>query len=57
MQGISELIDFINDPNEKAIQYFGRMGATLVPFASAARFARQQADDPCARCETLWITP
>lgn len=46
MQGISELIDFINDPNEKAIQYFGRMGATLVPFASAARFARQQADDP-----------
>lgn len=46
MQGISELIDFINDPNEKAIQYFGRMGATLVPFASAARFTRQQADDP-----------
>lgn len=46
MQGISELIDFINDPNEKAIQYFGRMGATFVPFASAARFARQQIDDP-----------
>ncbi|MFR4119810.1 MAG: hypothetical protein ACLT2T_13990 [Bilophila wadsworthia] len=31
MQGISELIDFINDPIEKVIQYFGRMGLPSSP--------------------------
>lgn len=58
MQGISELIDFINDPNEKAIQYFGRDGG--YPSSPSRRRPDSRASRPtipCARCETLWITP
>ncbi|MDE7064874.1 MAG: hypothetical protein K2O70_05300, partial [Desulfovibrionaceae bacterium] len=46
MQGFSEFMDFVNDPNEKGIQYLGRLASTLIPFASALRFARQMADEP-----------
>lgn len=46
MQGVSEVVGFLNNPNESWEQFSGRFAATLVPFASGTRFIRQQADDP-----------
>lgn len=53
MQGVSEFIDLMNDPDRTAIQYLGRFGSTFVPFASAARFMRQQMDDPMREARSI----
>lgn len=53
MQGISEFIDLMNDPDRTAVQYLGRFGSTFVPFASAARFMRQQMDDPMREARSI----
>lgn len=53
MQGVSEFIDFMNDPTRTGAQFIGRFGSTFVPFASAARFIRQQTDDPMREARSL----
>lgn len=53
MQGISEFIDLMNDPDRNTVRYLGRFGSTFVPFASAARFIRQQADDPMREARSI----
>lgn len=53
MQGVSEFIDFMNDPTRTGAQFMGRFGSTFVPFASASRFIRQQADDPMREARSL----
>lgn len=53
MQGISEFIDFMNDPTRTGSQFMGRFGSTFVPFSSAARFIRQRADDPMREARSI----
>ena len=46
MQGVSEVVGFLNNPNESWEQFSGRFAATFAPYASGIRFIRQQTDDP-----------
>ena len=46
MQGISEFVDLVNEPEEKWTQYMGRMGSTFIPLSSGLRFGRQMVDEP-----------
>lgn len=46
MQGVSEVVGFLNNPNESWEQFSGRFAATFVPYASGIRSIRQQTDDP-----------
>lgn len=44
MQGLAETLEAATNPIRHGEQYFGRFVSTLIPFSSAARFGRQQAD-------------
>ena len=46
MQGLAEVLDVINNPHSSTTSFFGRMGSTFIPFASALRLSRQTIDDP-----------
>lgn len=44
MQGLAETMEAMTNPTRYGEQYFGRFASTLLPWSSAMRFGRQQAD-------------
>lgn len=49
MQGVSEIVEAVNNPDSRLVSYAGRMSSTFLPYSGLLRFHRNQWGDPVQR--------
>lgn len=49
MQGVSEIVEAVNNPDSRLVSYAGRMSSTFIPYSGLLRFHRNKWGDPVQR--------